>query len=69
MPSGVVPLSLITVIIGNAPMPDDVKPSKPLSNMTTKELSDWSKKLLSEVNDTNAELANRAESGSSKLKG
>ena len=50
-------------------MPDDVKPSKPLSNMTTKELSDWSKKLLSEVNDTNAELANRAESGSSKLKG
>jgi hypothetical protein len=51
---------------GTTTIPDDAKPSKPLSSMTTKELSDWSKKLLAAANDANAELANRAESGSSK---
>lgn len=45
---------------GITTIPDDAKPSKPLSSMTTKELSEWSQKLLSAANDANAELAKRA---------
>jgi hypothetical protein len=43
-----------------ASIPDDVKPSKPLSSMTPAELNAWSKKLLDEANQVNAELAKRA---------
>lgn len=45
---------------GTTTIPDDAKPPKPLSSMTTKELSEWSQKLLSAANDANAELAKRA---------